>query len=387
MSIPWSVVNRTGEAADAVAGKVRAKIAKLEGLLAHFPTDALQLTVILAEQSHRRGYEVAMTLAVPSNVLHAEKRSPSLVRALDETAAVLARQLQRLKARYRHEEDWVRRARRAKLHAQKVAFTESPVAPDGAARTRAEVLRAALETHYPRLLDFAGRHLERLQREAGLPEGALDARDLVDHAAETALRHPGMKSPAMTLDAWLVGLVYHAVRRAARACLREQGRTVPLDLELPRGGRGDAGETGAGDRPLAEELWQEVSRPRALELERQADPRAVSPEHTLEVRNLLETLRGRVAHWPAAWRDLFELHFLEGFDAVEIAMVFGWPVARVEESIRALRDRLWDELVGLAGPRAAPGVPARARRAFAARLDAWTRVARDSQLPAGREKV
>ena len=52
-----------------------------------------------------------------------------------------------------------------------------------------------------------------------------------------------------------------------------------------------------------------------------ADQYGLSPEEELEHKDFIEYLQRIAAGWPKVERDVFELHFLEGFAADEVAMI------------------------------------------------------------------
>ena len=106
MKIKWNIVNRTGEASDTIASKLRPKITKLEKLLTHFPQNTVHLQIILDARPHDKTYQVRLNLRVPSDVLHVASESHSLVGAFGEAVRMLVRRLKRLKARYRRDHEW-----------------------------------------------------------------------------------------------------------------------------------------------------------------------------------------------------------------------------------------------------------------------------------------
>ncbi len=380
MSIAWNVVNRTGGAARPVAQRVRRKIAKLEGLLTHFPDDALHLTVLLERRAHGKGYRVVLNLAVPSDVLHVEHASESLVGALDASVERLARRLERLKARYRG--DHARhRQRIAPRRREPAAFQEVPVEAGDLAYDGLDLLRRALEQHYGRLLEFVRRQVQHYEQDGVLPRRALDVRDLVNRTAEAALRHPGLRPEHATLDAWLLGLAFHETRRAARRFLRDRRRSLPLELET-RTARASGAAPAEEDHPLAELLWERISLPEETASDVLPDVSMPTPGERLEARNLLDTVREQIRRWPREQRMLFEMHFLDGFDPADVAMVVGRDASVVETALGRLQARLWSELSARAARDVArPGASA-ARRAFSRHLVRVGDEVRGTRLPA-----
>jgi ribosome-associated translation inhibitor RaiA len=88
--------------------KLQEKVKKLEMHLEHFPSDAVQLQVSLERHAKRLLFEVALTLWLPSNVLHAAKSGPDPVPAFDQAVKALLREVAVLKSALRRESRWQR---------------------------------------------------------------------------------------------------------------------------------------------------------------------------------------------------------------------------------------------------------------------------------------
>src|ERR1041385_2985018 len=108
MKLRWSLVARGMRAHQQLQNKLEQKIRKLEMHLEHFPEDAVLLNVCL--ERHPKGIEFVarVTLRVPSNMLHAEKRAADPIPAFDQAIKAILRERAVRKAALRHESDWKR---------------------------------------------------------------------------------------------------------------------------------------------------------------------------------------------------------------------------------------------------------------------------------------
>ena len=62
-----------------------------------------------------------------------------------------------------------------------------------------------------------------------------------------------------------------------------------------------------------------------------------TPDRIVLRKELLATLQTATLHWPKNEHELFNLYFIEGFEADEIAMVQGRPFAKVEKDLREMQ--------------------------------------------------
>jgi ribosome-associated translation inhibitor RaiA len=106
MTLKWNLVSKGMRAHAQLHAKLREKIQKLERQLEHFPEDAVELQVALEHHPKKGWFKAGLSLFVPSNVLHAEKRAVNPISALDQAVKVLLRELAVLKAGFKHKHDW-----------------------------------------------------------------------------------------------------------------------------------------------------------------------------------------------------------------------------------------------------------------------------------------
>jgi len=338
MSIKWNIVNRTGELYAEVQQKLQNKIGKLEKHLEHFPQDAVYLQVILDARASDKTYEVALNLRVPSDVLHVEKESESLVAALDEGVNTLVRRLKRLKARYRRDHAWKRRGR--DLPQRDVAFAETAVLEGEGPQTFEDTVVAVLEQDYERLLAFVARQLNEYILSGSIPRKAIEPRDIVDAVAEQALRHPEQKPRSMDYRTWCSSLAFRQTREAIRQWARETSVAIPVDLDVA------PEPVVPGDDDLEPEefalnlLQRQLEPDEATMADVTPDPNAEPPDTQLQRQDMFAALQQVVRGWPKLERETFQLHFLEGLSAEDLAHTFACERTDIEASISRLRARL-----------------------------------------------
>ena len=108
MTLKWNLVTKGLRPHAQLQNKLQQKVNKLEVHLEHFPADAVHLQVSLRRHPKRAWFDAALTLRVPSNILHSEKSGADPVPAFDLAIKALLRELSGLKSELRRESDWRR---------------------------------------------------------------------------------------------------------------------------------------------------------------------------------------------------------------------------------------------------------------------------------------
>lgn len=346
-TIPWNLVTRDLHGHELLRKKLVQKIGKLTRHLRRFPPDTVHLLVALEKHPRREEYKAALTLRVPSNILRAEKTSGDVIQALDQAVKVLLRELESLKAELRRETFWKRKARRAGLHRLKAAgFAPEPQPEGQGPQNLGDVIRALLAEHYQRLLRFVRRQLWHDVTAGELPADAVDPRAVVDEVARRALREPGRKPADMSWLLWLFVLARQELNRRRRELKTRQKVVVPLEREVEVPGEALA-EGYDPEQPL-DVIERQLEPTMALTEELIPDPRSEPPDRSVARRELLAELRRMVSRWPRQEREAFELHFVEGFEPDEVAMILGLSAAQGRALIQQIQERLRQTLLDLA---------------------------------------
>lgn len=292
--------------------KVLQFVRKLRDRLVHFPQDSLALHLSLQKSGEE--FRAGFTLRLPSHQLHAEKAGTDLLGAIELAGHILLKDLDKFKAIQRGESAWKQRGRQAKLAHHRMLRTEG-VGP----LESADVL---LRDNYELLIEDVRRRLEIAALQGEIPRAAVEPEDIVDEVARTVLA-----IPEGTHRVRLFELAHEEVQRRCQSAFETVALTREQMLESQQEEEEDVDR--APDL-TSEELEQ------AEDYNRFADGHALSPELRAEVDDLIASIGEESPEDQA----LFELHFVQGFDPSEIAMIEGQPRERIRERIESLRRRI-----------------------------------------------
>ncbi|MCL4789013.1 MAG: HPF/RaiA family ribosome-associated protein [Verrucomicrobia bacterium] len=341
----WNLVAKNFCAHEQLRGRLRQKLTKLERHLQRFPVEAVHLHVALEKHPKKELFRAALVLRVPSNLLRSEKRAADPVPALDLATKSLLRQLSSFKSHLRREPLWKRKQRRAELHAAKaLRFAALPMANGAGPQNESDVVRALVERNHARLLRYVRRHLWHEMTLGRIPQGAIDARAVVDEVTRQALAEPEAKPVDLGFLLWLYLLARQELNRRCKALQARARETVPL--EKPRVLPEDA-EAAAGyepEQPL--DILQQMLEPPVVEAENLIpDARTAPPDEVVAQKELLELMQQTANTWPQPEREAFELYFVEGFEPDEIGMVLGLTSKAANDLLTSMRGRLRDTLL------------------------------------------
>jgi ribosomal subunit interface protein len=336
MALAWNIVAKNFNPHEQLQDKLRDKISKLERYLQHFPPGGVHLQVTLDRLAKKGLFKVSLTLRVPLHILRSEKSASDPVPALDQAVKALLRELAALKSAMRREEQWKRRARRKELHeAKPLRFTPEPLAPGEGPQTLQDLVRELVEQQYGRLLYYVRLQIWRAETEATISKHALDAEAVADEVARQAISQVRSKPGEQSFRVWLYGLARHELDRRFEILREEARTTVPLDAatelesEAERVGSTMAGRLVALDGPSEAEISDEF-----------ADEHLLPPDLAAAERDLVDYLHHAAEGWLPEERGVFELHFLEGFEPDEVAMLQHLKTAEVKKVIGRVQERL-----------------------------------------------
>jgi len=343
--LPWNLVTKNLHGHEMLRKKLREKIFKLEKHLTHFPADTVHLHIALERHPRKVLHTAALTLRVPSNILHSKKSASNVVKAFDDAVKALLRELVALKSELRREVFWKRKARRSRLRDIKASgFTVQPQAEGMGPQSEAEVVRDLLKQHGQRLLRYVRRNLWHVMTTSEVTAGAFDADAIVDEVARRALTAPEKKPSQAGYLIWLYMLAWQEIARRRRG-LRRQAQEAQ-SLEAPQISNDDAAAIAGYDpeQPLdliEMELEPPVAETKVLLPDMQAEP----PDVIVGRQELLAQIRKTANAWSNPEREVFELYFVEGFEPEEVAMVVGQRISQVRELIAHIQWRLRKEVL------------------------------------------
>jgi RNA polymerase sigma factor (sigma-70 family) len=344
MKLAWNLVTKHLHPHGQLHSKIREKISKLEQHLQHFPPDAVHLLVNLEHHLKRDVFTAGLTLRLPSNILRSEKESKgNPIPAFDRAVRALLRELEDFKSALRREAVWLRQGRPADLRAPtQLRFAEKPH-PEGP-RTLAETLAEMIKRYHGRLLYHVQRQLHRDQVDGEIPKGAIRAEAVVDEVARQALSNPRGKPEEISYRMWLYSLVRRELKRRYRRLRTDGERNVPIEETVFLADDEELLEGYDAEQPLRI-IEDRLAPPVVARGDLMPDAQALAPDAVAAEHDLIDYLHHMTASWPEKERAVFDLHFLEGFDADEVAMLEGLNAAQTTEMISQVQLRLRDLLL------------------------------------------
>jgi RNA polymerase sigma factor (sigma-70 family) len=311
---------------------IEEELRQLKPHLARFRDDLVHLDVVASQTRGKTRIRASLRLQLPSGLLVAHEDGFEIEPVLRKAFADLRHRLDRHVARLRHEPEWKRPARRARIGAL------LPPARDKAEAERRALYFDLIEDHLDRVYDTVRRELTYLEAGGSVPEGRLGLRDLVDATILKGLEQFERRPTEFSVGTWLTRLAYETIEDEARAARRALPETAVSLTAAP--------ETLAEDPTQADqemfEFYQPDDIPRLEDLV--SDDAVVEPETEVSGREASLALHRAIAGLPALWRKvLFRVH-VEGETADEAAAFLGLTedeVTRIAQSAAAyLREKL-----------------------------------------------
>lgn len=348
MTLAWNLVSKHVSPHAQLRTKIREKISKLEEHLQHFPPDAVHLLINLERHPKTEVFTAALTLRLPSNILHTAKQAKEdPIPAFDKAVKALLRELQDFKAELRHEASWRRKGRRVELRALKpVRFAAEPQTTGP--KTLADTLAAMIQRYVGRLLYHAQRQLQRDVIDGEIPKGAIKAEVVVDEVVRQALSNPDKKPEDISYRMWLYSLVRRELKRRYRRLRVDGERNVPMEEMTLAPEDAEAAEGYDAERPVGS-IERKLAPPLVPRSDLLPDEYGLSPDAVAAEHDLIDYLHHATAGWPEKERAVFDLHFLEGFDADEVALLENLRPQMAVEMINGVQTRLRGMLVQAAG--------------------------------------
>lgn len=342
----WNLVTRNLHGHPLLRKQLTRRVQALGKLLRHYPPDGVHLHVALEKNPHRTLYVAALTLRLPKHILHTEKSAREPILAVDKAFAALEREVAKVKGHQRKEEEWKRKLRRQKLALVRAAgFAPEPLPEGEGPQDLQAVVVEFLKRYYRRMIDHVRRHIRHDEFTGELPPHAVDPRGVVDTVVERVLQNWGNKPAQMGWLVWFFRLIHEELRRRRRMFQEMAEERLPVDQETKRPDEEDLAAGYDAEQPL--DIIVREFEPVLTELrELVPDPTAPNPEESVERREILEALQRIVQTWSRQERDVFELHFVQGFSVPEVAQITGLDQNRVKEVVDTIQARVRGVLAG-----------------------------------------
>jgi ribosome-associated translation inhibitor RaiA/DNA-directed RNA polymerase specialized sigma24 family protein len=282
----WNIVTRGLHGHPFLRQRIHSTIRALERHLQRFPPDAVHLLIELERHPRKEEHRAVLTLRLPSHILHADKSAKSVIAALSHAVKALLQELKSLKERLREEPQWKRKTRK------NLAFAPEPSERDTEPQSAAEIRDTFFERHRGSLMRFASRAANRARSR----DDAFNDREITELVGEA---------------------------RDKLAALSGRNRLKNERAQLYR-------------------LVREVVARRAGGLQITRPPIAPSspPEKSSPQSDLLPAMDQALAALPSFEKEVFDLHYVEGFEADEIAMITRKQLGQVIEAIQAIDNQI-----------------------------------------------
>src|ERR1700760_2521648 len=203
--------------------------------------------------------------------------------------------------------------------------------------TNVQVVSDLLREHDKQMVAHATRELRMAELVDELPRGIIEARDVVDEVARICLEQPCKKPETLSYEQWFYQLIRQELDRQRRLFAEERQQRIEL---APRESASDDESDGYdAERPLGL-ITSELEPEESLPDHHIPDDAALPPDAAISGQELVGILQQEIKHWPADEQQVFELHFLVGFEAGEIAMIRRQSKTQVEEAIEKIQSRL-----------------------------------------------
>ena len=281
----WNMVTRGLHGHPFLRERIHSKIRTLERHLQRFPPDAVHLLFELERHPGKEEHRTVLTLRLPSHILHADKSAKSVISALSNAVKALLQELKSLKERLREEPQWKRKTSRKTL-----VFAREPSENTAEPQSAAEIRDAFFESHRQPLMRFARRAANRARNQA-------------------------------ITDPKLAELVGEAKDKLA--ALSKRRKLTNDRAQLYRLVREAIAQRGSGSR--------KGHPPSALS----------SPTgETSPKSGLLSAMDQVLATLSPFEQEVFDLHYVEGFETDEIAMITRKPESQVKDAIQAIENQI-----------------------------------------------
>ena len=340
---------------EALQEVLRRRVDDLAGFLKPFVAeDAVHLHISLSLEKAGEKADALRTridLRLPATVLHADAESRDFAESLRGAFDTLEKRLQSYLIALRGEHRWKNFSRKKKRPGSQADDSVGYAKPGFGApaitgpETREDVIRNFILRHYHRLLLYVHRRIITSESELAMPLTSIDAREVLDEVTRVCLSDPGSKPDALSYELWLYRLIDDELKRicdelSERNLLWDE---LPFDDDDVDDDRQTAlGSSVSDDEGLSFEDWMVASfdRDDTRPDEGMPDSAAVPPDMNLLGKDLVARILEVSSDWTEDQREILQLYFLEGFDAVEIAMIRGMQASQVDEVIGQLRERL-----------------------------------------------
>ncbi|MGC8743101.1 MAG: HPF/RaiA family ribosome-associated protein [Verrucomicrobiia bacterium] len=339
--LPWNIVAQGFTAHDQLKNWVQREIKKLERHLTNFPHQQVHLYVLIEMHKASKKFTASLTLRLPSNLLNAKCLDEDPIAALSGAMKALIREVDRFKSQLRHVKERRRYRQRVSVVGERyIEFAPEPLPEVAAPKDVSILMSQVIEDNYEQLFEYVQRQLENLEATGAIPINSIDAEAALDEAIKIALSTIKTKPDEIGYLPWLYQLINEEIQRRLKLIKRQQSTLIPVeDLE-------EEFTEPTTVSPLIESMLNEPLDeepfPSSKPYLRSAAP---SPDEELAEREFVEKLIESSRRWNPLERDVFDLHFIEGFEPQDCSIILKKPVDEITLAIQNIHQRIRELII------------------------------------------
>lgn len=339
--LPWNIVTQRFTARDDLKNWVQREIKKLERHLTNFPHQQVHLQVLIELHKSSRNFTASLTLRLPSNLLNAKSLDEDPISAVSGAMKALIKEVERFKSELRHIKDRRRFRQKVQLSGAKyIEFAPEPLPEKAAPKDISQLLSQMIEDNYEQLLNYVKRQVEYLEARGEIPIRSIDAEAALDEAIKNVLSNINSKPDEIGYLPWLYQHINDEIQRRTKLIKRQGAKTVPVEeLEEVFGEQSTIS-------PLIESMLNEPENEEQVAMSKPSLRSAIlPPDEELAEKEFIDTLIETSRQWEKIDRDVFELHFIEGFEADDCAMILQLTPEEVKKTIQKVHERIREKII------------------------------------------
>lgn len=343
--LPWNIVARNFTPREELKQWVQREIKKLERHLTNFPHESVHLHVDFEYHKKTKKFTSSLTLRLPSNLLNSKAIDDEPISALAQATKALIREVDKLKDDLRHVKDRHRIREKIESSGQKsieerpVAFAPQPLPEDRAPRDVADLLKHVIEDNYQRLFDYVKRQIDYLESTGEIPKNSIDAEAALDEVVKQALEKSEAKSDELGYVQWIYQLINEELNKRHRM-LKERQKVVPVE---------EMEEEAVDSDEIAPLIASMLNEPPEEEISAQSKiivpSRTLPPDKEIAEKEFVEELLESSHSWDKLEKDVFELHFIEGFNVEDCAMILKRDLSELQKAISNVHERIRQKIL------------------------------------------
>ncbi|MGC8829169.1 MAG: HPF/RaiA family ribosome-associated protein [Verrucomicrobiia bacterium] len=339
--LPWNIVAQNFTPHDQLKSWVQREIKKLERHLTNFPHQQVHLYVLIEMHKASKKFTASLTLRLPSNLLNAKCLDEDPISAVSGAMRALIREVDRFKSQLRHIKERRRyRQKVDKIGERYVEFAPEPLPEAAAPKDISNLLSQVIEDNYQQLFGYVKRQLENLEANGEIPINSIDAEAALDEAIKVALSTMKSKPDEVGYLPWLYQLINEEIRRRVKLIQRQKSTVIPVE-ELEEKFTEPTTIAPLIESMLNEPLDEE-SFPSSKPYLRSAAP---APDEEIGEREFIERLIEGSRGWDSLERDVFDLHFIEGFEPQDCSIILKKPVDEIISAIQNIHRRIRELII------------------------------------------